>query len=1087
MKQLVQDIRTGDAIVLDVPAPRAQPGHVLIRVARSVVSPGTERSVVAFGGKSLAAKAWARPDLVSQVWTKVQRDGLLPTLDAVRQQIHEPMALGYSVAGVVLEPGAGVDGFAPGERVAAAGGGHAVHAEIVSVPVNLVVKVPAHVEFDAAAFTTLGAIALQGLRLAEVVVGESVAVIGLGILGQLLVQELRAAGCRVFAMDLAADRADLARTSGAECCATGADEFAARCAARTSGRGADAVLITADTLSSDPVVLAGEVARDRGRVVVVGAVGLEIPRKVYYEKELTFRISRSYGPGRYDPRYEEEGIDYPIGYVRWTENRNMQAFVAMLAEGRVSLAHLVTHRIPIDQGARAYGLLTAKSGERSLGVILSYPDGPPAAPPERRIEVQPARGGSAAAIGLIGAGKFAKATLLPAIKKAGPVRLVGVVSASGTSARHAADRFGFEYCATDWRALVADASVNTVVITTRHNLHAEQTRAALDAGKHVFVEKPLCLDEGELDAIADAYDRAQASGRAPLLMVGFNRRFAPLAVELRQAMSSVAEPLVIHYRVNAGRIPLVHWTQIADQGGGRLIGEMVHFIDWAIWLAGSVPVSVHASATPNQGIYNDDNLAVTLRFANGSVAQAPVPGQRRSRTRKGTHRGARRRPQCRAGGFPHVGDRGRAARQTAAQLAAPGQGTRGRMAGLRPCRPLRGAVADSVCRHCRHDEDDLRHAPQPRRRAQPAGGGDRGGTVHVLHVVGARPNFMKVAPVLRALHHRGVRQALVHTGQHYDDRMSAIFFDQLGLPQPDVDLGVGSDTHAAQTAEIMRRFEPVVLERRPDWVFVYGDVNSTMAAALVSVKLLVPVAHVEAGLRSGDRTMPEEINRLVTDHVADLLFTPSSDGDANLRREGIDGAKIKRVGNVMIDSLVRLLPLALGRWPALQRELRLDRYALVTLHRPSNVDDANHLAGLMAALTCLAREVPVVFPVHPRTRARLMATDPALLRARGIVFLEPLGYLDFLALQRHACVVITDSGGIQEETTYLGIPCLTLRPNTERPITVTCGTNRVLGEEPALIVPAVREATGHGTHQGTPPPLWDGHASDRIADIVIGL
>ncbi len=358
--------------------------------------------------------------------------------------------------------------------------------------------------------------------------------------------------------------------------------------------------------------------------------------------------------------------------------------------------------------------------------------------------------------------------------------------------------------------------------------------------------------------------------------------------------------------------------------------------------------------------------------------------------------------------------------------------------------------------------------------------------MHVLHVVGARPNFMKAAPVLRALGGRVSRQTLVHTGQHYDDRMSAIFFEQLGMPRPDVDLGVGSDTHAAQTAEIMRRFEPVLVERRPDWLCVYGDVNSTMAASLVAVKLLVPVAHVEAGLRSRDRTMPEEINRLVTDQVADLLFTPSEDGDENLLREGVAPAKIKRVGNVMIDSLVRLLPLALERWPAVQRDLGLDRYALVTLHRPSNVDDPGRLTRLMAALTALARELPVVFPVHPRTRARLAAIDTALLQSGGVSFLEPLGYLDFLALQHHATVVVTDSGGIQEETTYLGVPCLTLRPNTERPITVTCGTNRILGERPDLIVPAVREAMANGTRRSAAPPLWDGHASDRIAEVLAG-
>lgn len=352
----------------------------------------------------------------------------------------------------------------------------------------------------------------------------------------------------------------------------------------------------------------------------------------------------------------------------------------------------------------------------------------------------------------------------------------------------------------------------------------------------------------------------------------------------------------------------------------------------------------------------------------------------------------------------------------------------------------------------------------------------------LMHVVGARPNFMKAAPVIAALAKRpGVTQLLVHTGQHYDANMSEIFFTQLGLPQPDINLGVGSGSHAAQTAQIMLRFEEVALADRPDLVIVYGDVNSTVAAALVCAKLGIPVAHVEAGLRSFDRSMPEEINRLVTDQLADLLFTPSEDADFNLLREGVAPAKIHLVGNTMIDTLMRLLPVALAAWERGDyRDLASDRYALVTLHRPSNVDDPAVLETIVQTLAAISRELPVLFPVHPRTRARLQGVPSA----DGLRLLEPLGYLDFLALQRHATVVITDSGGIQEETTFLGVPCLTLRENTERPITVSVGTNTLIGRDMGRLQDEVERILRGETRPGAPPPLWDGRAGQRIAAIL---
>ncbi len=361
--------------------------------------------------------------------------------------------------------------------------------------------------------------------------------------------------------------------------------------------------------------------------------------------------------------------------------------------------------------------------------------------------------------------------------------------------------------------------------------------------------------------------------------------------------------------------------------------------------------------------------------------------------------------------------------------------------------------------------------------------------MRILHVVGARPNFMKIAPVMQALDRRnGCEQILVHTGQHYDANMSQVFLDELGLPPPDVHLAVGSGTHAWQTAQVMLRFEPVLLDFRPDWVVVPGDVNSTLAAALVASKLGISVAHVEAGLRSGDRTMPEEINRVLTDHLADLLFTTEPSGNAHLAQEGIPAAKIRYVGNVMIDSLVRLLPRAEASWPELRAKLGLaQRYVLVTLHRPSNVDDSATLAEVLAALTEIAGDVQVVFPVHPRTRARIAEAGLAD-HTRGLLLTEPLGYLEFLALEKHAAVVLTDSGGVQEETTYLGVPCLTARPNTERPITITAGTNQLVARQRGALVAAFRDVmrgAGPGWQPPSPPPLWDGHAAERIADAFV--
>lgn len=611
-------MRTGESVVAEVPAPAVRRGELLIAVSSSLVSAGTERMVVDFASKNVLEKARSRPDLVRQTVEKARRDGVLQTFEAVQNRLDQPMALGYSVSGTVIEAGADVSGFVRGDRVAAAGAGQAVHAELVTVPQNLVVKIPENVDFDSAAFTTVGAIALQGLRLAELRIGEIVAVLGLGLLGQITVQLLRANGCRVIGFDPKDDRAALAQRLGAEEGVSNEGALRSACAVATRGRGVDAVLITADTTSDQPIATAGEIAREQAIVVAVGAVGLNIPRKTYYEKELRLRISRSYGPGRYDDAYEQDGIDYPYAYVRWTENRNMEAFLRLVRDGAVDFAPLITHRVEIADGVRAYDLITGRTDERFLGVLLQYPGmGDAAVAPARKIEVaRPAARTDKVRVGFIGAGNFARSVLVAAFRDAG-AELVGVAAATGVSARHAADRFRFRYCTTSADEIFDDQSVNTVVIATRHDLHAAQAISAINTGRHVFVEKPLCLDAVELDAIRAAYE---ARDPQPLLMVGFNRRFAPMAVRLRDFMAASGEPLLIHYRVNGGFIPRTEWVQ-REEGGGRLVGEGVHFIDWAIWLTRDEPELVHAVAADDTGRYSQDNLAVTIRFRRGSILQ----------------------------------------------------------------------------------------------------------------------------------------------------------------------------------------------------------------------------------------------------------------------------------------------------------------------------------------------------------------------------------------------------------------------------------------------------------------------------------
>lgn len=634
MKQLLQNLRNGETIVVDVPIPRPQKGEALVRTAASLVSAGTERMVVEFAEKSLVGKARSRPDLVRQVIDKARREGLLTTIEAAFSRLDQPMALGYSSAGTIVALGEDTQGLRVGQRVACAGGGYAVHAEYACVPRNLLARLPDAVDMEAAAFTTLGAIALHGFRLAETHLGEDVAIIGLGLLGLLAAGIANTAGCRVFGVDLDPRRVELARSLGIE--AVGREGAAEAALGFSGGRGCDAVLICADTPSADPVELGGALARDRARVVAIGAVGLHIPRKVYYEKELTFLNSRSYGPGRYDPAYEEGGHDYPIGYVRWSEGRNLQAFVNLLASGRVDVKPLITHRLPIEQAPQAYELITGKQGEPFLGVLLTYPQrealeevrpgdsdkgaeietaAPPASGRAASLAAVTARQPGPVRIGVLGAGNFATAVMLPALKKSPQAVLIGIASASGMSARHAAQRFGFGYATGDEAQVVSDPQVEAVAILTRHHLHARQVLASLAAGKHVFCEKPLAMNENELKEIEDALTQAGA----PLLTVGFNRRFAPFALQVKAFLENRTEPLAAHYRVNAGYIPLNHWTHDPEQGGGRIIGEGCHFVDFLTYLVGASPCQVSAQGLPDAGRYREDNVLITLTFPDGST------------------------------------------------------------------------------------------------------------------------------------------------------------------------------------------------------------------------------------------------------------------------------------------------------------------------------------------------------------------------------------------------------------------------------------------------------------------------------------
>jgi len=609
MRQILQDLQDGQTRLVEVPRPLSARRHLLIETTRSLVSAGTERMLVEFGSAGLIEKARQQPEKVRQVLDKMRTDGIASTLQAVRAKLAQPVPMGYCNVGRVMEAGPEVSGFAVGDRVASNGR----HAEIVCVPRNLCARIPDNVDDDSAAFTVMGAIALQGIRLAAPTLGESVVVTGLGLLGLLAVQLLRAQGCRVLGLDFSPARLALARELGAETVdlAAGADPVSAALTF-SRGRGVDAVLITASTQSSEPMHQAAQMSRKRGRIVLVGVTGLELARSDFYEKELTFQVSCSYGPGRYDSSYEEGGQDYPVGFVRWTQQRNFEAVLDLMAAGHLNVKPLISHRFAFDQATEAYALLGAE--QPSLGILLDYPGAAQRGVDFNATRVQiappePATRGSPTVLGFIGSGNYATQVLIPAFRKT-PARLKTVASAMGVSGVHAAQTHGIEQAGSDSRGVLSDPEITAAVIATRHDSHARFIVEALAAGKHVFVEKPLCIDTQQLEEVRAAHARA---GR--IVMVGFNRRFAPHVVRIKQLLAGASEPKAFVMTVNAGHIPREHWTQDPAVGGGRVIGEGCHFIDLLRFLAASPIVGVQALSVA--GV--DDRVSFTLAFADGSI------------------------------------------------------------------------------------------------------------------------------------------------------------------------------------------------------------------------------------------------------------------------------------------------------------------------------------------------------------------------------------------------------------------------------------------------------------------------------------
>jgi predicted dehydrogenase len=615
MQQLLQSLADGRTSLDEIPVPKLAPGAVLIRTSRSLISSGTERMLLEFGRAGWLDKVRQQPEKVHQVLDKIRTDGILATLEAVRSKLDQPIPLGYCNVGRIVEVGAGVTEFAVGDRVVSNGS----HAEFVAVGRNLCARIPELVSDDEAVFVPLAAIALQGLRLAAPAMGERCCVIGLGLIGLIAVQLLRANGCKVLGVDPDPAKSALAQQFGAEVVDLRAGEDVLKATERfSSGEGIDCVLITAATDSNEPIEHAARMCRQRGRIVLVGVTGLQLNRADFYQKELSFQVSCSYGPGRYDEVYESRGIDYPFGLVRWTEQRNFQAVLQLLGSRQLDVKPLISHRFEFGRAAGAYDLL-ADRAQPSLGILLEYKGAAQAPAIVRNLPLQAAAMQVPSAnpgVAFIGAGNYAGRVLIPAFRASG-ARLVAVATANGVNAARYGRRYGFELVSTDVDAVLGMPEVDVVVIATRHDTHAQFVQRALAAGKHVFVEKPLALNDAEIDAI-EAHLHRPALGRTPMLTVGFNRRFAPLALQMKALLGAIPQPKSFIVTVNAGAAPRGHWT-VGAAGGGRIIGEACHFLDFLRYLAGSPIVSNVTRRTGGDAKAADPSVCVTLNFADGSV------------------------------------------------------------------------------------------------------------------------------------------------------------------------------------------------------------------------------------------------------------------------------------------------------------------------------------------------------------------------------------------------------------------------------------------------------------------------------------
>ncbi|TRU02497.1 MAG: dehydrogenase [Microcystis aeruginosa Ma_AC_P_19900807_S300] len=605
MKQIIQDIKNGNTLLEEIPVPLVKKGHVLIKTHRSLVSLGTEKMLVEFGKSNLIAKARQQPEKVKQVLDKIKTEGLLPTLQAVFNKLDEPLPLGYCNAGEVIAVGPDVVGLSIGDRVASNGG----HAEIVCVPRNLVVKIPDNVSYEEATFTVIGAIGLQGIRLADPSIGETVVVIGLGLIGLITGELLLANGCNVIGFDFDSKKVAIANEKGIQAYEASGLDVVKIVESLTENIGADAVIITASTKSNDVISQAAQMSRKKGRIILVGVIGLDIQRADFFKKELSFQVSCSYGPGRYDDDYEQRGIDYPVGYVRWTENRNFQAILNAISKGQLKVAPLITERVALQDYLSIYNNL----GGSSIASILEYPVAD--IKMEVIVQVKPVSNKpSKGVIGIIGSGNFTKMTLLPALKNSG-AHYKYISSAGGLTAKSLANKYGFEFSTTDYQQILLDDEVDLVIITTRHDLHAKMTTEVLRAGKHVFVEKPLALNKEELSSIINSYHEMNDSVS---LNVGFNRRFAPVSRKAKELVSKSVSPMNIIATMNAGYIPADVWVHNMKIGGGRIIGEACHFIDLMIYLTGALVTEVHMSSLGVHYEDNTDNAIITLKFSDGS-------------------------------------------------------------------------------------------------------------------------------------------------------------------------------------------------------------------------------------------------------------------------------------------------------------------------------------------------------------------------------------------------------------------------------------------------------------------------------------